>query len=1747
MVLMYLNEEENIYIEDYLYKPIEGKHTLIVKNDRNTPIEVTINRKVNSLDINKVYNHRVNNNSSYEFDFPIDDTIPPDILSLFIDKQNMTYENSNDVLNVPYIVPEGNDNINPVVYNISANDSFSNISLAENIEFIPDSNSVDGITEIWYKFDNNENNLPNYRSGTLEKVTKDKIGSLLYSNDFKYSELYLHLFSRDGSGNTSEENIIPIDIEVPSFVTDGFKINDTELYEGIELDSFNSNTLFDFSQVKTTRDIDVYYDIQLVSVNKDTKEEQVIGKEFNKTPYPGTIDFEFTPINIDNDLYTYYVNIRTSNGYGRSLGFAKSPNFSFKVKEDFNVDYIEVDESPIVAFDADGSPSINSKDKTLVIGYSGFNTRSLYREIEVEFRHRDTRDKDIPASPWRSLKTVYLGTENGEIQVPFDTAILDPNGFKIYDFQVSKKYSEDSYIRKTKYDLMADSHVVNDEQTSNYFTAIKIPTEVLRNMNVQVQEFIQGETFTSEKISIDNDLTAHSRSRTDAYFIALNRFETNINMSNYDDMDFMRSEIRSVINTNNFKQDVNIIRPYDETMESYVVFERGNVELNRDFWDTKTLSNTDSPFIGQYKNIETNITTFIGNEASQKVILKDDYRLYRKKNLPVPEVTTSKTPEIVTEEDGSESIIFTSDVSISSSNKYGLETVIDYEYDDDDPDTPTDLFTGYTQGSLLEDAGFYNFTLRTSLTYGLETFYSEPKIYDFQIIYESNTFKEPVFRELVGSDGKITLTLETNTNDPKYSYKFIDSTNDKDITSTFTKYDTDTENIKYKRKIDNYGIYYFTVQYTNGIFEDELSTVVIFEKPINPDSSISGILNYHKSTNTKLSNRYNNAYLQTKVNDVDDRFYVVDIDESGTKSKLIVSSGYTIPFYDPATLNMVEATVKQANRNHIHDPNSSNSEVNPTNSKGTGHKIASKDSSKVERVDADLTPDKPIIRLFSEDPIEGSFNEYPKENDTNIVMGGVEINVTNGDANWETEIMINGEKFKDTNTVYEVSGNHKIVAIFRDRFNYTMNYATANINIKKDYLYSPINMDLYSMKDEYENAKYNLLPFGKEFTDEDISKFDLSPGLDGFTRLSSGSIGSILMGTVNGQNNNLITLKLSESPRLEPDTDYIYTMDIATPNQEFTQDQFQPVHYHWYDDTSQSAALTNEFLGFEKIDDMFYRVAFKVKTVKEFKTDDPYFRPFLYNSSEYLKTDTVVYVKNISLIKSDTPNENYIGNLGLLPKEELIQPKLSITSNGYLVDIKYFFITDQLLKDKGCTGIDSEESLCKKKQYRIDESNWIDYTDNTKILVNKVCTVEARKVMIDGTVIRESMDITPDMLGYNLPIPPVFIGTEYNNKEEGYSYFPVVEKNMGHSYRLELNGKPFEFGVPVLSNGSVQEYENYEITAYSKHYKFPDREAKTTINFRAMNKPPEKPYLKGIQDKEINHITDKYFRLELKETEENVQYMVKINDRIVNIGDYLFEEDDYRLNGVFVITVIAKNKLGLTSYNAYYIDNNRNVADDYHEFDYERNALILNSRDKRSYEFNNEMIMDLRTGDISYTDDKGNLIDVTAKLKERLNYVESDLNNININSMIMRGNISLLLDELSYIVKNNDFLENNLKEAIDKLENVENEVKNSDKLIKDIEALKKRVQESNKLVTTLSKSVSKKTTEINKTIKTIEREIISTLPVQRDNISMVAKSYYNIKSVDLTARTKISKTAFNNFKKKYERFLTNVKTYIRNF
>lgn len=1820
MVLMYLEDENSVYIEDYIYKPLQGKHTLIVRNDRNTPVEVNINRQVKSLDINKIYNHRIENNSSYEFDFPIDDTIPPNILSLFIDRENTTYDNKTDLINVPYIVPEGNDNINPVYYYISAEDSFSKVKLFEDIEFIPDSNSVDGITEIWYKFDNDEKNLPNYKSGQLEKVNEEKIGSLLFYNTFKYNELYLHLFSKDASGNVSEEYVIEMDIEVPSFVTDGYKINGTELYEGIELDSFNGNTLFDFTQVKTTRDMDVYYDIQLVSVNKKTGEEILTGKSFNKTLYPGEIDLEFTPIDIDNELYEYYVNIRTSNRYGRTLGFKRSPMFKFKVKQDFNVDYISVDESPIVAFDADGSNSINSKDKTLIIGYSGYNRSDLNKEVAVHFRYRDTRDKSIPASEWKFLTSKFLGTTNGEIRIPFDTAILDPNGFKIYDFQVSKKYSDDIFIRKTKYDLMADSHVVNDEQTSNYFTAVKIPVEVLRNMEVQVQEDIQGEIFKSEKISIDNDLTCHGFSKTSAYFIATNKFSTDINMSRPEDMDLMRNEIRGVINTNNFKIDSSIIRPYEEDMESYVVFERGNVELNQEFWNNKVSSPTDSPFIKQYKGIETSIVTFIGNDEDKKVVLKDDYRLYRRNNLPIPEVLTNISPEIVTEDDGSETLIFSNPVYIKAINNFGLEIDISYEYTSENEENPTDLFTEYEQGTLLEDQGHYSFNIRSCITYGLETFYSDPNFYEFDLIYEDVTFRTPVFRELVGSDGKITLTLETNTNDERYSYTFYDSNTNEDITDKFTKYDEDTTNIKYKYKIEDYGIYNFTVNYTNGIFEDDISTVVVYNEDLGKDSTIEGILKYHKSTDTKLSNRYNNAYLETKVKTVSDLFSVADIEEDidGQKknSRLVISSGYNIPFYYPTVLKMFQSSVNNKYRDHIHDPDSKKAEDNPLES-GKGHKTIKLDSTSVQRVDANLIPDKPIISLFSKTPIEGKFNKFPNENDENIVMDSVDINVTNGDSDWETEIMINGEKFKDTNTTYDVSGNHKIVAIFRDRFNYTMNYATANINIKKDYLYSPINMDLYSLKDKFTGSedRYNLLSYGEEFNQNDIDKFipenlrdfkliedengknylngtvipevkeekpsedlpnneERTETLSGNTSIDetvesenseipSDTEGTTSEGLENSSNESEETpseelpiepkedIKLIESTeqlKIKSNKDYIYSVVIGTPGLELNEESMFPnVKDVWFDGENEEVLESNELVRFEKLENDFYKLTYKIHTNKNLTSENPHFKFILKWESGKLPENQEINIQEISLIQSSNEDENVIGNLGTYSKEDLIQEPLSITANGYLVDITYFFITDEILRQRNILNIDSEESLCKKKQYRIDNGNWIDYTENTRIIVKKACVIEARKVMIDETIIRESLEITPDMMGYNLPIPPVFIGTEYNNKEEGYSYFPVIEKHMGHTYRLELNGLPFDFNIPIVSNGSINDYEEYELTAYSKHYKFPDKEAKTTIRFKAKNKPPERPYLEGIKDKEINHVTDKDFRLNIVDKEEDTVYYIKVNDRILNDGDKLFDTGDYKLNGVFVISVIAKNKIGLTSYNSYYIDNNRNVADEYHELDYDRNVLILNSRDKRAYEFNNEMIMDLRTGDISYTDDKRNLIDVTAGLKEKLKIIESNLNNININSMLMRGNISLLLDELSYIRSNNDFLEDNLKKSIDKLENVNNEVDKSDKLISDIEKLRKKVDKNMKLVDRLSKSVDTKTKEINKLVGKIEKEIIDTLPVQRDNISLVAKSYYNIKSVDIVARTKVSKVSFRKFKNKYEKFLTNVRNYIRNF
>lgn len=1749
MSLIYLNEENSIYIEDYQYKPLEGKHTLIIRNNNDFPVYVNVNRQVKSLSINKVYNYEIDNNSSYEFDFPIDDTIPPNILSLFIDNQNITYDNKTDMLNVPYIVPEGNDDINPVTYYIDIEDKLTKRKLVENFEYVPDFNSIDGITEIWYKFDNSELKLPNYRSGKLEKVNESKIGALLFENNFKYGEVYLHLFARDSEGNVSEENIILIDIEVPSFVTDGYKINDVELYEGIELNSFNSNTMFDFSQVKTSRDLDVYYDIQLMSINVKDKTEKKIGKSFENVLYPGEVDLEFTPIDIDNTLYEYYVDIRTKNRYGRTLGFKRSPKFSFKIKQSFNIEYIDVLDSPIVAFDADGSTSINSRNKTLVIGYSGYSTRDMNNQIDIEFRSRDSRDKKIPATKWKNLKSQYLTNSTGEMQINFDTAILDPNGFKLYDIRVSKNYDEYQSIIKTNYNLLGDSHVVNDEQTSNYFTAVKIPTEVLANKTVKVQEKIQGEIFESEMIKVDNNLTCRGFSKTSAYFIATSRFSPDISMSNYDDMTLMRNEIRSVINNNNFKEDVSIIRPYDETMESYVVFERGNVELNADFWNKKYSVPTDSPFIRQYKDMETSISTMIGNEIDKKVVLKDDYRLYRKNNLPKPNISTNIEPELIKTDNGEKGLVFSNPISIVSYNNYGLETNIEYEYETEDLETPTDLFTDYQQGSLLEDSGHYSFKLRSFINYGLETFYSEPTLYQFDLIYQNRTFREPVFRELVDTDGKIILTVETNVNDGKYHYYFKNNNTGEDITYKFIKYDEDTDNVKFKWKIQDYGIYNINLTYSNELFEDEINTVVIYNEGKTDTQTEGGVLKYHKSTDTKLSNRYNNAYLETNAEDTKDKFYVADLNENGNEDRILIATGYTIPFYYPTVINLLEASVDQNHRNHIHDPiNPSSASENPLITQGKEHSVSERKSYNVDSVDSNLTPDKPIISLFSEKPIEGKFNNRPSENDDNYVMESVDINVVNGDANWETEIIINGEKFKDTNITYDRSGEHKIIAIFRDRFNYTMNYATAKINIKKSYLYSPIDIDLKSVKNEFteEKDKFNLLDFGKEFTENDLNKFDNLTNTP-LKIMKSGKYGNFLLGVNDITTSTLIDLKLNSTFKIKPSTTYIYSVEIALPNNEFNQDQYQPVHYHWFDDTAQGARKTLEFLGFEKIDDLFYRVSFKVETVDKFKTDDPYFRFFLFNSSNYIPENAEFYIRNISLIESDKPNENYLGNRKYYSSNDLTEKNSSITSDAYLVLIKYFFITQEILNQRNISDVEPEENLCKKKEYRIDTGNWISYNDDTQIIINKPCVVEARKVMKDETIIRDSIEFTPEMFGYNLPIPPVFLGSEYNNKEEGYSYFPVIEKNMGHTYRLELNGKPLEFGTPILSNGALRDYEKFEITAYSKHYKYPDREAQTTITFKAKNRPPEKPYLKGIKNKEINHINDKDFRVEISDFEDGVNYLIKVNDRILNHGDKLFEENNYKLNGTFIITVIAKNDLGLTSYNSYYIDNNRNIADDYHELDYQRNSLILNSRDKKNYEFNNEMIMDLRTGDISYTDNDGYLVDVTAGLKEKLNVIESSLNNINVNSIITRGNISLILDELSYINKNNDFLEKTLKEAIDKLENIQKTVENSNTLKNDLIEMQQKINDNMSLVNTLSKSVKSKTNMINQNIGKIQKEIIDTLPVQRENISLVAKSYYNLESVNIESKKKVSKKEFNAFKKKYEKFLKDLQTYIKNF
>src|SRR5699024_3335519 len=143
------------------------------------------------------------------------------------------------------------------------------------------------------------------------------------------------------------------------------------------------------------------------------------------------------------------------------------------------------------------------------------------------------------------------------------------------------------------------------------------------------------------------------------------------------------------------------------------------------------------------------------------------------------------------------------------------------------------------------------------------------------------------------------------------------------------------------------------------------------------------------------------------------------------------------------------------------------------------------------------------------------------------------------------------------------------------------NYATANINIKKDYLYSPINMDLYSVKDEYSINKFNLLPFGKDLEQSDLEKFS-SASMKELSILKSGKYGNILAGKI-GEGYTQLGFSIQYVYKeLKENTEYIYSVEIANPNNDIIQDESGPVYAHWYDDNKNDAVSSNELINVEK-------------------------------------------------------------------------------------------------------------------------------------------------------------------------------------------------------------------------------------------------------------------------------------------------------------------------------------------------------------------------------------------------------------------------------------------------------------------------------------------------------------------------------------------------------------------------------------
>src|SRR5699024_10263580 len=249
------------------------------------------------------------------------------------------------------------------------------------------------------------------------------------------------------------------------------------------------------------------------------------------------------------------------------------------------------------------------------------------------------------------------------------------------------------------------------------------------------------------------------------------------------------------------------------------------------------------------------------------------------------------------------------------------------------------------------------------------------------------------------------------------------------------------------------------------------------------------------------------------------------------------------------------------------------------------------------------------------------------------------------------------------------------------------------------------------------------------------------------------------------------------------------------------------------------------------------------------------------------------------------------------------------------------------------------------------------------------------------------------------------------------------------------------------------------------------------------------------------------------------------------------------LNGQYELVIITKDKEnGLYSYNGYYIDNNRNYAasDNYYTRDiseYNRNILIARTRDEQLPRFTNELLQDFRTGDISVYDGE-EVIDITKKIKDDISNFEKEVTNIISSNSDLRSRHDYLAEHIYSIERNNKILNESLADAIDSIKNIDKSVENAIKVNEGISELYDDLNIKRK-AHDRTESQSERLAQIDKEIPGIIEEVKDNIKLYNDNISLVAKSFYNFKSIELNTKNKISVSEFNKFKNKYQKFFNN--------